>query len=52
MEEETDIRDGELVDLDPYLDGEIWEFDSNNLDFNEDLSTVFENTVWFVVFRQ
>jgi hypothetical protein len=51
MEKETDIRDGDLLDLDPYFDGEIWEFDANNFDCNEDLSTVFEHTVWFVVYR-
>ena len=51
MEDETEIVDIEL-DLDPELDIDMWEFDSNNLELPIDSSTVFEHMVLLDVFRQ
>ena len=58
MEMEADVStrngdgDGE-IDLDWGLGYEdTWDFDSNDLDCNEELSTVFDNTVSLIVLLQ
>jgi len=55
MEEDAEISTVS-GSLEPALDFELggsddlWDFDSNNLDFNEDLSGVFDHTVGFIVY--
>ena len=52
MEVELEIST-ESESLEPFELGgsdDLWDFDSNNLDFNEDLSDVFDHAVGFIVY--
>ena len=49
MEEELEISTGS-GSLEPLGAMILWDFDCNNLDFNEDLSDVFDHAVGFIVY--
>lgn len=55
MEEDAELSKG-IENLEPTLDFDIgadddfWDFDSNNLNLFENLSNVFDDTVWLIVY--